>query len=76
MVKTYNGPQTSLLIDQGIDDKFLKENQLLPESLVNSAKENNLVEINLRNHDGYDHSYFFISTFVADHFEFHAKYLK
>lgn len=76
LVRSYSGPQTTLLIDQGNDDKFLKESQLLPENLVASSGENKLVDVNLRTHDGYDHSYYFIATFIADHFEFHAKNLK
>jgi S-formylglutathione hydrolase len=64
-----------ILIDQGSEDQFLKDKQLLPENFIQAAKKNGIcVDYKLR--DGYDHSYFFISTFIGDHFEFHSKYLK
>jgi S-formylglutathione hydrolase len=63
-------------VEQGLEDNFLKQNQLQPESLVEASKENSLVSIELRNQEGYDHSYYFISTFLDYHFEFHAKHLQ
>lgn len=62
-----------ILVDQGDADEFLSE-QLKPEQLLKAAKVNGS-EINLRMQSGYDHSYFFISTFIDDHLEFHAKHL-
>ena len=67
--------QTSipLKIDQGSADQFLKD-QLKPELLLQAAEEKNFPVIyNLR--EGYDHSYFFISSFIENHLKFHAKYL-
>ena len=67
--------QTSipLLIDQGSADQFLKD-QLKPELLLQAAEEKNFpVTYNLR--EGYDHSYFFISSFIENHLKFHVKYL-
>lgn len=61
-----------ILIDQGDADNFLNE-QLKPELLVQAAKINN-VDITLRMHAGYDHSYYFIQSFIDDHLTFHAKY--
>ncbi len=60
-----------ILIDQGLDDKFLKD-QLFPEIFENSCQ---LAEqpLFLRKHEGYDHGYYFISTFIEDHILFHAK---
>ena len=63
-----------ILVDQGQMDQFLEE-QLKPELLVNAAHKNN-ADLILRMQPGYDHSYFFISTFIDDHLEFHAKHLK
>ena len=52
LIKSYSGPATAnILIDQGNDDQFLKQNQLLPEHLENAIKENKLVNLNLRYHD-------------------------
>lgn len=62
-----------LFIDQGLDDKFLKD-QLKPELLEEACRlaEHPLV---LRRHEGYDHSYFFIATFIGDHIGYHAEHL-
>ncbi len=60
-------------VDQGLSDNFLEE-QLKPQLLENAANDVNYpFEINLR--DGYDHSYFFIASFIDDHIKFHANYL-
>ncbi|VDM36072.1 unnamed protein product [Hydatigera taeniaeformis] len=61
------------LVDQGDADEWLEEN-LKPEELVKACAETGQ-EINLRYQKGYDHSYFFISTFMEDHLRFHAKNL-
>lgn len=66
--------QTPILIDQGIDDGFLPQGQLLPEAFLAAAVVAK-VPATVRMQAGYDHSYFFISTFVAEHVRFHAKYL-
>lgn len=62
-----------LFIDQGGDDEFL-ENQLLPENLKAVCRENN-VPLNLRIQDGYDHSYYFIASFIGEHIAYHAENL-
>jgi S-formylglutathione hydrolase len=62
-----------ILVDQGDADVFLKE-QLYPEDLVTAAKIHDS-KLTLRMQEGYDHSYFFISSFIAEHLEFHHKYL-
>jgi S-formylglutathione hydrolase len=63
-----------LLIDQGSDDNFLAE-QLLPERLEAAcAAADHPLE--LRRQVGYDHSYYFIATFVGDHIAHHARALR
>ena len=62
-----------LLVDQGLADKFL-ERELRPE-LFEEACTKAGQELVLRRHDGYDHSYYFIATFMADHLRHHAKAL-
>jgi S-formylglutathione hydrolase len=62
------------LVDQGLDDDFLKE-QLHPESLISAALSNNYPLI-LNQHQGYDHSYFFIASFIENHLCFHAQHLE
>jgi S-formylglutathione hydrolase len=61
------------LVDQGLADDFLKE-QLHPESLISAALGHNYPLI-LNQHKGYDHSYFFIASFIESHLRFHAKHL-
>ena len=62
-----------LLIDQGLADPFLAE-QLHPD-LFEAACSAAGQPLLLRRHAGYDHGYYFISTFIADHIEHHAKQL-
>ena len=75
LMKKYEGPMVSVLVDQGTADSFL-ETQLKPEALkeVATAKDNIELELNYR--EGYDHSYYFMATFGANHVAFHAKALK
>ena len=62
-----------ILIDQGLGDKFLAE-QLLPEAFEQACASANQ-PLTLRRHAGYDHGYYFISTFVDDHLRFHHSQL-
>ena len=62
-----------ILIDQGLADQFLKE-QLKPE-LFEAACKDAGQEVKVRRHEGYDHSYYFISTFIDDHLEHHYSLL-
>ncbi|AWX14786.1 S-formylglutathione hydrolase [Mergibacter septicus] len=64
-----------ILIDQGSDDNFYLEKQLLPENLIQAAKRNNY-PIQLRMQQGYDHSYYFIASFIEEHLKFHFKYFE
>ena len=68
------GWKRPLLVDQGLADKFL-ETQLRPE-LLEAACQAAGTPLELRRHDGYDHGYFFISTFVEDHLRHHAAQLR
>ncbi|SEL27664.1 S-formylglutathione hydrolase [Colwellia chukchiensis] len=60
-------------VDQGGADDFLVE-QLQPEALEAAAKASGYPLI-LDIHEGYDHSYYFISSFIEDHLRFHAEHL-
>jgi S-formylglutathione hydrolase len=62
-----------ILIDQGLDDKFLAE-QLHPH-LFEAAAKSAGQKLALRRHPGYDHGYFFIQTFIGDHLRHHAAVL-
>ena len=59
-----------ILIDQGSEDKFLAQ-QLRPD-LLRAAAAAAERPLTLRLQPGYDHSYYFISSFIEDHLEFHA----
>lgn len=62
-----------ILVDQGLSDDFLTE-QLKPELLEDACRGAGQ-NLTLRRHSGYDHSYYFISTFMADHLRWHAARL-
>lgn len=65
---------TDLLVDYGDADQFLAE-QLRPD-LLQAACEKANIPLTLRKQPGYDHSYYFISTFMPDHLHWHAERLK
>ncbi len=64
---------TEILVDQGQNDQFLAE-QLHPHLLEAACREAGQ-ELTLRRHAGYDHSYWFIQSFVAEHLAHHARIL-
>ena len=66
---------THILIDQGTADQFYKEQQLLPEKFSAAAAKSGQ-KLTLRMQEGYDHGYYFIQTFMADHLHHHAKVLR
>ena len=67
------GARSRILVDQGLADIYRIE-QLRPE-LFESACAASGLPLELRSHDGYDHGYYFISTFIADHLRHHAAML-
>jgi len=76
LVKGWKAGTFEALVDVGTADNFYKQGQLLPENFEKAAKESgNDKGLLLRYQDGYDHSYFFISTFSTDHINHAAKYL-
>jgi S-formylglutathione hydrolase len=62
-----------LLIDQGLADKFLAEQ--LHVDTFEAACRHAGQPLELRRHAGYDHGYYFIASFIADHLEHHARSL-
>ncbi|KAG0639226.1 Alpha/Beta hydrolase protein [Tuber brumale] len=72
LVKAWENKTLEALIDVGTADNFYKQGQLLPENLKKAAGDKG---VQVRYQEGYDHSYFFISSFAGDHVDFHAKYL-
>lgn len=67
-----------ILVDYGEQDQFLKDGQLRPEALQQAAEKAGFAQesVNIRKQEGYDHSYYFISTFAEEHIKYHAKFLK
>lgn len=65
---------SELLVDQGLADGFMEEG-LRPNVLKDACTKSG-IPLTLRLQEGYDHSYFFISTFMADHLSWHAERLK
>lgn len=65
------GWQGDILIDVGRDDPFLDQ-QLTPHDFTAAAGN---VPVTLRLHEGYDHSYYFVSSFIEDHLRWHAERL-
>lgn len=70
---TVRAHPNEILVDQGEADPFM-ERELCPHTLVSASKISGQ-KLTLRRHAGYDHSYYFIQTFIADHIFHHAKQL-
>jgi S-formylglutathione hydrolase len=62
-----------ILVDQGLSDKFLAE-QLYPDAFEQACRACQQ-PLELRRHPGYDHGYYFISSFIEDHLRFHRQRL-
>ncbi|KAJ7296506.1 hypothetical protein O6H91_Y118200 [Diphasiastrum complanatum] len=74
LVRKYKGPRANILIDQGEKDEFYKP--CFQKNFVEAVKEANApISVTLRIQNGYDHSYFFVATFIEDHIRHHAKAL-
>ncbi|AZS51841.1 S-formylglutathione hydrolase [Entomomonas moraniae] len=73
LLQYYQEKQFPILIDQGTNDSFLSE-QLKPDVLANIAKQKKW-PLTLRLQAGYDHSYYFIASFIEEHLAFHAHHL-
>lgn len=67
------GSTLPILVDQGLADNFYPA-QLQTESLIKAAQTAG-VAAEIRLHEGYDHSYYFIASFIEQHLRFHARYL-
>jgi S-formylglutathione hydrolase len=62
-----------ILVDQGLGDSFLQE-QLQPQHFEDACRQVGQ-PLTLRLHAGYDHGYYFVQTFMADHIAHHARIL-
>jgi len=75
LARNYSGPKIDILVDQGSADNFL-EIQLKPYNLKTAVEKNENINLHLNIHEGYDHSYYFIASFMESHIKFHASHLK
>jgi len=75
LAKSYAGPKLDILVSQGTADSFLTDKQLLPEALAAAASNNDALALTLNMEEGYDHSYYFIATFIDQHIEHHSAHL-
>lgn len=73
LLAQYRG-DVPMLVDQGDADNFLAE-QLKPQTLYTAAMQSK-ANLLLRMQPGYDHSYYFITSFIEEHLRFHAGYLQ
>lgn len=72
-----DGQNRKILIDQGLKDGFY-ENQLKSGNIIEALKDNkgdHKLDVQLRLHEGFDHSYYFIASFMDDHLRFHKEFL-
>ncbi len=74
MTNSHTPYPQGILIDQGLGDAFLTQKQLLPERFE-QACATAAQPLTLRRHAGYDHGYYFISSFMQDHLRFHRQCL-
>jgi S-formylglutathione hydrolase len=74
LIKSGHRTAAPILIDQGAADSFLVQKQLLPEVLASACEQANQ-PLTLRTQPGYDHSYYFIASFMGDHIRHHASVL-
>ncbi len=72
LIKSGFNRENEILIDQGSTDPFL-DNRLLLKNLV-AASRNSKQKFNIRMQEGFDHSYYFVASFIEDHIRFHAKH--
>lgn len=79
LAKTYDiavhGPPPPMLIDQGAEDEFFAKGVLQPYRFFETCQAKGL-PADLRMRAGYDHSYFYVSSVIEEHIDFHAKHLE
>lgn len=73
LLAQFHGEAVPALVDQGSEDQFLEEQLSTAQLQEIVATTGYPMEVNIRH--GYDHSYYFVSSFIASHFRFHGKFL-
>ncbi|XP_055904266.1 S-formylglutathione hydrolase [Eupeodes corollae] len=75
LASKYAATPVEIMIDQGTEDNFLKSKQLLPGNFLAAAAGNDHLQTVYKLREGYDHSYYYIASFVGEHVNYHAKFL-
>jgi len=74
VAKVYDGPLKKILVDCGAEDEYL--HLLLPHRLVEAAEGNkDSLQVDLNMREGYNHSYYFVASFIEDHIRYHTEML-
>ena len=76
LAEAYQGQPLEIFLDQGDADNFLLQNQLLPHNFLKKAATNGHLQTVFKQREGYDHSYFYIASFIGEHIAYHAQLLK
>lgn len=78
LVEKYASRPLDILVDQGTSDNFLTGdvNQLRPDDLEAAIAKNDKLTVTLRRQPDFDHSYFFIASFIGEHLKYHSEKLK
>ena len=76
LVKGYAGAPIELFVDKGVDDPWDAKGELLVENLVDACAANAAVACVYQKREGYDHSYYYIASFIGEHIAYHARFLK
>jgi len=71
LAKAYTGPPRYILIDQGSIDSYLVNGTLQPEALL--GVKNDRIRFDYRFRPGFEHGYYYVSTFIGEHFDFHVE---
>lgn len=74
LISNYKGPKVQVLVDQGRADT--KKDKLNPKALEKAANGNPNVILTINYREGYDHGYYFVSSFIESHIQHHSKKLK
>lgn len=75
LIASYKGPALPIHVDQGLGDEWLAKGALLPENFLAAAAAAG-VAVKYSPREGYDHSYWYIATFIGEHIAEHAAILK
>jgi S-formylglutathione hydrolase len=74
LISNFEGNHFPLLVDLGSGDKWATEGELLIDNFLLAANKKGF-PVDFRKRDHYDHSFYYVASFLKEHFKFHASYL-